>query len=90
MDKFTNLFDIYIMKNLINFIASFFKSKTNESSKRLIAFMFSITLIVIAFITNSEKILEQIITALSYLIALALGLNMAENITNIFKKENNQ
>jgi heme/copper-type cytochrome/quinol oxidase subunit 4 len=72
-----------------DFILNFFRSKSNESSKRLIAFMFSVTLIVIAFITNSEKILEQIITALSYLIALSLGLNMAENISNIFKKENN-
>lgn len=76
------------MKNFISFFANFFKSKTNESSKRLIAVIFAITLIVIAFITKDKEILSQIITSLSYLIALLLGLNMAENIATIFKKEN--
>lgn len=75
------------MKDILNFFANFFKAKTNESSKRLIAFFFSVTLIVIAFITNDKEILSQIITSLSYLIALLLGLNMAENVVNILKKE---
>jgi heme/copper-type cytochrome/quinol oxidase subunit 4 len=75
------------MKEIIKFFANFFKSKTNESSKRLIAFFFSVTLIVIAFITNDKEILSQIVTSLSYLIALLLGLNMAENVVNILKKE---
>ena len=73
------------MKKLIQFFANFFKAKTNESSKRLIAVIFAITLIVIAFITKDKEILSQIITSLSYLIALLLGLNMAENIAGNFK-----
>jgi hypothetical protein len=73
------------MKKLIQFFANFFKAKTNESSKRLIAVIFAITLIVIAFITKDKEILSQIITSLSYLIALLLGLNMAENIVGNFK-----
>ena len=77
------------MNPLTNFLTGFFKSKTNESSKRLIAFMFSITLIVIAFITKEKEILSQIISALAYLIGLLLGLNMLETISEKFKKENN-
>jgi hypothetical protein len=73
---------------LFNFIGGFFTSTSNESQKRLIAFMFSITIIVLAFNVNSIKILEQIIYGMLALIALLLGLTTIENLVNIFKKGN--
>lgn len=91
------------MKKLINFIGGFFTSKSNESSKRLIAILFSSALIIILFlfcgaviwllyygkdISKIKDIIEQIITTFAYLIGLLLGFNMIENLSTIFKKEN--
>jgi len=77
------------MKKLINGIANLFMSKTNESSKRAIAIMFSVTMVVIYFFSNDVEIKKILIYCYSVLIALLLGLATAETIVNVFKKENN-
>ena len=73
------------MKKIMDFLSS----KTNESIKRLIAFLFCISLIVVLFIPNSETIKIQIIYGMFVLIALLLGLATAETIVGIFKNKNN-
>ena len=78
------------MKKFIHFLGSFFSSKTNESSKRAIAFLFSITMVVIYFFSNDLKIRELLIYCYTVLIALLLGLATAETIVGIFKKDNPQ
>ena len=72
------------------FLSGFLKSKTNESSKRAIAFLFSITMVVIYFFSNDLKIRELLIYCYTVLIALLLGLATAETIVGIFKKDNSQ
>jgi Mn2+/Fe2+ NRAMP family transporter len=67
---------------------SFLQSKSNESSKRLIAFIFSITLVVVYFFTSEPEIRKILIYCYTVLIALLLGLATAETIVSIFKKEN--
>lgn len=67
---------------------NFLRSKTNESSKRLIAFLFAITLICIPIFCKSDKILEMLIYAYSILIVLLLGLATVETIAAIFKNKN--
>ena len=67
---------------------SFLQSKSNESSKRLIAFLFSITMIVVYFFSNDIEIRKLLIYCYCVLIALLLGLATAETIVSIFKKEN--
>lgn len=76
------------MKKFIHFLGSFFSTKTNESSKRAIAIMFSVTMVVIYFFSNEKEIKELLIYCYSVLIALLLGLATAENIVGIFKKDN--
>jgi hypothetical protein len=76
------------MKKLIKFIGNFFVSKTNESSKRAIAILFSVTMVVIYFFSNDVEIKKLLIYCYSVLIALLLGLATAETIVGIFKKEN--
>lgn len=76
------------MKKFIHFLGSFFSSKTNESSKRAIAIMFSVTMVVIYFFSNEKEIKELLIYCYSVLIALLLGLATAETIVGIFKKDN--
>ena len=71
-----------------DFIKGFFQSKTNESSKRAIAFLFSITMVVVYFFTNDVEIKKLLVYCYSVLIALLLGLATAETIVKIFKKEN--
>ena len=85
-----------------DFILNFFRSKSNESSKRLIAFMFSTALIVVLAlfciavvlllyrgkpVKEMKEVVEQIITTFAYLIASALCMNTVENISGIFKKD---
>ena len=77
-----------MIKRFFNFIGGFFTSKSNESQKRLIAFMFSITIIVLAFNVTSIEILKLIVYGIFSLIALLLGLATVETIVNIFKKGN--
>mgnify|MGYP000718749477 CR=1 FL=1 len=87
------------MKVLLNFL----QSKTNESLKRLIAIMFSITLIAIILlfcgsviwllyfgksITEIKAIIEILIYCFVALIALLLSLATAETIVSLFKKDN--
>ena len=72
------------------FLSGFLQSKSNESSKRAIAFLFSITMVVIYFFSNEEKIRELLIYCYTVLIALLLGLATAETIVGIFKKDNPQ
>jgi hypothetical protein len=62
----------------------FLHTKTNESSKRLIAFMFSITMIVVYFVTSDIETRKLLIYCYSVLIALLLGLATAETIASIF------
>jgi hypothetical protein len=76
------------MKKLIKFLGSFFQSETNESSKRAIAILFSVTMVVIYFFSNDVEIKKLLIYCYSVLIALLLGLATAETIVGIFKKEN--
>ena len=73
---------------LIKFIGNFFVSKTNESSKRAIAILFSVTMVVIYFFSNDVEIKKLLIYCYSVLIALLLGLATAETIVSLFKKEN--
>ena len=72
------------------FLSGFLQSNTNESSKRAIAFLFSITMVVIYFFSNDIKIRELLIYCYTVLIALLLGLATAETIVGIFKKDNSQ
>ena len=72
------------------FLSGFLQSKSNESSKRAIAFLFSITMVVIYFFSNDLKIRELLIYCYTVLIALLLGLATAETIVGIFKKDNSQ
>lgn len=62
---------------------NFLRTKTNESSKRLIAFLFASTLIYLALTYHTE----QIISYLFYSICLLLGLATAETITDLFSKK---
>ena len=64
----------------------FLSSKTNESVKRLIAFLLTLALIGKFFCVNSETILQVFIYSFSVLIALLLALATAETISDIFKK----
>lgn len=79
----------------------FLQSKTNESVKRLIAFLFAITLIVIIFlfcgsviwllyygkpVSEIIQIIITIILCIVSLIALLLGLATVETILEIVKK----
>lgn len=77
------------MEKLINFLASFLKSKTNESSKRAIAILFSITMIVIYFFSSDIEIKKLLIYCYSTLIALLFGLATTETIVDLFKNKNN-
>jgi hypothetical protein len=70
-------------------LLGFLQSKTNESLKRVIALIFAISLIVIAFITKSENVLLQIIYGFFVLIALLLGLATIETLADIWKNKNN-
>jgi hypothetical protein len=76
------------MRKFIQFLGSFFQSETNESSKRAIAILFSVTMVVIYFFSNDVEIKKLLIYCYSVLIALLLGLATAETIVGIFKKEN--
>jgi len=76
------------MKKFIQFLGSFFQSETNESSKRAIAILFSITMVVIYFFSNDAEIRKLLIICYTVLICLLLGLATAETIVKIFKKEN--
>lgn len=76
------------MKKLIQFLGNFFIASTNESSKRLIAIMFSVTMIVIYFFSNEVEIRKTLIYCYSVLIALLLGLATTETIVKFFKKDN--
>ena len=86
-----------------NFIKGFFQSETNESSKRLIAFLFSTALIVILFlfcgaiiwllyygkdISKIKEIVDILIYCFVGLIALLLGLTTMETLAGIFKNKN--
>jgi len=62
---------------------NFIRSKTNESSKRLIAFLFALTLIILALWLRTP----QIIGLLFYSIWLLLGLAAAETISGLFSKK---
>jgi len=62
---------------------NFLRTKTNESSKRLIAFLFALTLIILAFWLRTP----QIIDLLFYSIWLLLGLATAETISGLFSKK---
>jgi len=62
---------------------NFLRTKTNESSKRLIAFLFALTLIILAFWLRTP----QIIDLLFYSIWLLLGLATTETIANLFKRK---
>lgn len=73
---------------MIQFLKGFLSSKTNESSKRAIAFLFSITMIVVYFFSNDVEVKKLLIYCYSVLIALLLGLATAETIVRIFKKNN--
>jgi hypothetical protein len=75
------------MKNLITFVANLFLSKTNESSKRAIAILFSITMVVVYFVTPDVEVKTQLIYCYTALIALLLGLTTAETITGILKNK---
>ena len=66
----------------------FLSSKTNESSKRLIAFLFALTLIAIAIFCNSEKILSQLVYVFTTLIVLLLGLTTVEKLAELWKNKN--
>jgi len=76
------------MINFIQFLGSFFKSETNESSKRAIAILFSVAMVFIYFFSNDVEIKKLLIYCYSVLIALLLGLATTETIVKIFKKEN--
>jgi presenilin-like A22 family membrane protease len=82
---------------------SFLQSKSNESVKRLIAFILSITLVVVLLLFCASVVwllyygkqindIKQVIDLLIYcflaLISLLLSLTTAETIVSIFKKEN--
>lgn len=83
-------------------LLGFFQSKTNESLKRIIAFVFSVSLIIILFLFCSAIIwllyygkdvskIKEIVDILIYcfvgLIALLLGLATIENMLPYFKKK---
>ena len=74
------------MKKIITFVGNLFSSKTNESSKRAIAILFSITMVVVYFVTPNVEVKTQLIYCYTSLIALLLGLTTAETITGMFKK----
>jgi len=74
---------------MIKFITGFLQSATNESLKRLIAFFFSVSLIVAYFFANDIGLKTKIVFSMVGLIALLLGLATAENIISIFQNKNN-
>ena len=71
------------------FLAGFIQGKTNESLKRLIALIFSLTFVRVYFLENNIEIKTLLTYIIGSLIALLLGLATAENIINIFQKKNN-
>lgn len=73
---------------IFKFIGGFFTSSSNESQKRLIAFMFSVTIIVLAFNVQSVEILKMIVYGLFLLIILLLGLATVEKLYDIYKNKN--
>jgi hypothetical protein len=68
---------------LINFLSS----KTNESIKRVIAFIFSISLVIDLFLEKDLLLQKIIIIGMFSLICLLLALATAETIVGIFKKD---
>jgi len=84
-------------------LLNFLSSKTNESVKRLIAFLFSLSLIITLFvfccaiiwllyygkdISKIKEIVDLLIYCDCGLIALLLGLTTIEKLSAYFKKEN--
>jgi TRAP-type C4-dicarboxylate transport system permease small subunit len=77
------------IQKLISFIAGIFSSESPTSSKRILAFMFSISLILAYFYSTDLGLKRLIIYCFCGLIALLLGLATVENIVSIFKGTNN-
>lgn len=78
--------DFILIGHLIDFISKLLSSKTNESLKRAVAFLFAITMIIAYFVTESVEIKKLLIYCFAVLISLLLALATAETIVSLFKK----
>lgn len=82
------------MQKLISFISGIFKAGSPESSKRVIAFICLLGLLIMAGLNyffeikaNNKEIAAQIISCFEFIILFAMGFTAFENVSDIFKNK---